>query len=260
MMFHDLWASRELAWRLLVRNISAQYRQSLLGYVWAFLPPIATALIWVFLNSQKIVNAGETDIPYPVYVMIGTLLWSSFTDALNSPLNSITGSKSMLAKINFPREALLLAGLGDVGFRLMIRLIVLALVFLWFQVAIPTTILLAPFGILTLIALGSMIGLLLVPIGMLYNDVPRGLGMALQLWFYITPVVYQPLTQGLLATLTQVNPISTILVTTRNWLAVGDLAPAPGFGLILGATLVLLFVGWVLFRLAMPHLIERISA
>ena len=89
-MAHDLWASRELAWRLFVRNISAQYRQSLLGYLWAFLPPIFTTLIFVFLNSQKILNIGETGIPYPAYVMMGTLLWQGFVDALNSPIKMET--------------------------------------------------------------------------------------------------------------------------------------------------------------------------
>ncbi len=48
-MFSDLMASRELAWRLFVRDISSQYRQSLLGYAWAFLGPLITTLLWVFL-------------------------------------------------------------------------------------------------------------------------------------------------------------------------------------------------------------------
>ena len=90
-MVADLRASRELAWRLLVRNISAQYRQTLLGYVWAFLPPIVTTLVWVFLNAQKIFDVGETGVPYPVYVLTGTILWQVFVDAMNSPLRQVDG-------------------------------------------------------------------------------------------------------------------------------------------------------------------------
>ncbi|HRI15465.1 MAG TPA: ABC transporter permease, partial [Verrucomicrobiota bacterium] len=72
-MFRDLLASRELAWRIFVRNNSAQYRQTMLGYVWAFLPPIATSLTFVFLSSQKVVNIGNTGgVPYPAFVIIGT--------------------------------------------------------------------------------------------------------------------------------------------------------------------------------------------
>ena len=112
-MWSDLLASRELAWRLMVRNISAQYRQSLLGYTWAILPPVVTTAIWVFLNSQKVFNVGDAGMPYPVFVLTGTVLWQTFTDALNSPLKVVTESKAMLAKINFPREALILTCLGS---------------------------------------------------------------------------------------------------------------------------------------------------
>jgi lipopolysaccharide transport system permease protein len=59
-MGSDLLAARELAWRLLVRNISAQYRQSVLGYAWAFLPPLFTTAIWVFLQSQRVLGVGDT--------------------------------------------------------------------------------------------------------------------------------------------------------------------------------------------------------
>ncbi len=58
-MWHDLIASRELAWRLFIRDISAQYRQSYLGIFWAFLPPIATGLVFIILQSKKVVNFIE---------------------------------------------------------------------------------------------------------------------------------------------------------------------------------------------------------
>ncbi|MBT8054682.1 MAG: ABC transporter permease, partial [Gammaproteobacteria bacterium] len=106
-MWSDLLASRELAWRLLVRNISAQYRQSLLGYAWAFLPPLFTTAIWVFLQSQKVFNVADTGMPYPVFVLTGTVLWQTFVEALNAPLKMINQSRAMLSKINFPREALI---------------------------------------------------------------------------------------------------------------------------------------------------------
>src|SRR5688572_9621685 len=74
-MFRDLSASRELAWRLFVRDTSARYRQSLLGYVWALLPPIFATITFVLLNQNGILQTSETPVPYPAYVLIGTLLW-----------------------------------------------------------------------------------------------------------------------------------------------------------------------------------------
>jgi len=259
-MVADLLASRELAWRLLVRNISAQYRQTLLGYLWAFLPPIATTLTFVFLNSQKILSVGDTSIPYPAYVMVGTLLWQGFVDALNSPLRLLRTSKSMLAKINFPREALILAGLGEVLFNFAIRLVLMFIVFVWFRIAVPPTILMAPIGVLALMALGLTIGILLAPLEILYQDIQRGLAIITTMWFFVTPVVYPPPTKWPASLLTQVNPVSPLLVTTRELLTTGTVSHPYSFSLIFGITLGLMFMAWVLYRLAMPYLIERIGA
>ena len=259
-MVSDLLASRELAWRLFVRNISAQYRQTMLGYLWAFLPPIVTTLTFVFLNSQNILSVGDTDIPYPAYVMVGTLLWQGFADALNSPIRLISSSRSMLARINFPREALILAGLGEVLFNFAIRLVLLLVVFIWFRIHVPTTVFLAPFGVLALMALGLMIGILLTPLGVLYQDIERGLAILLTMWFFVTPVVYPPPTRWPASLLAQLNPVSPLLITTRELLTTGTVSQPGGFLLITGIAFGLMLVGWVLYRVAMPHLVERMGA
>jgi lipopolysaccharide transport system permease protein len=106
-MFTDLVASRELAWRLAVRDIQAQYRQAFLGILWAFVLPLANTLAWIFLSSSGIVTLNETELPYPVYVFTGTMLWAIFMEALNAPLQQVTAAKPMLAKLNFPRESLI---------------------------------------------------------------------------------------------------------------------------------------------------------
>ena len=111
-MWRDLLASRELAWRLMVRDIKAQYRQSFLGIFWAFIPPIVTAVGFTMASDAKVLNVGVTDLPYPAYVMFSMTLWQTFVEALNSPIQAVNAAKSMLAKINFPREAIILAKLG----------------------------------------------------------------------------------------------------------------------------------------------------
>lgn len=258
-MWRDLLASRELAWRLLVRNINGLYRQTMFGYIWAFLPPIFTTLTFVFLNSQKIFSVGETDIPYPAYVMIGTLLWQGFADALRAPLQVINQSKNFIVKINFPREALLLAGAGEVLFNFAIRMILLAFVFIWFGIPVPGTAFLAPIGTIAIIALGLMLGILLIPIGVLYKDIEKGLPIITAMWMLLTPVVYPPPTAGLASWLVNLNPVSPLLSTTREMITTGTLTHLNGFKIVSGVTVVFLILGWVLYKLAFPHLIERIS-
>jgi lipopolysaccharide transport system permease protein len=259
-MFLDLIASRELAWRLFVRNFSAQYRQTFLGYLWAFLPPIISTLTFTFLNSQKIFQVGETAVPYPVYVMIGLLLWQLFVDALNSPIRLVTASKSMLTKINFPREALILTAVYEVLFNFCIRLVLLIVVFLCYQMSVSWTFLLIPLGIVLLLAFGLMIGIALTPLSILYQDIERALGLATYLWFFLTPVIYPPPTSGLAVSLIRLNPVSPLLNTTRDWLTNGRCFIPADFLIIGCFTLFALFLGWIIYRLAMPHLVARMSS
>jgi hypothetical protein len=85
----------------------------------------------------------------------------------------VTESRSMLAKINFPREALILAGIGLVLFNFAIRAVLLVAVMVWYQVPPTAGLLLVPLDVLALIGLGTMIGVLLTPLGILYQDVGR---------------------------------------------------------------------------------------
>lgn len=144
-MWYDLCSSRELAWRLVVRDISALYRQSLLGLLWAFLPPIVTALIFIILHQQEVFTVRETSIPYPAFVLVGTVLWQVFVDSINAPLRSVIAAKPMLAKIKFPYEALILSAMGQVLFNLGIKLVILAVVFIVFSI-LSRVVFPAPFG------------------------------------------------------------------------------------------------------------------
>ncbi|HKI46867.1 MAG TPA: hypothetical protein VKA08_16170 [Balneolales bacterium] len=259
-MFADLRTSRFLAWRLFVRNLAAQHRQSLLGYFWLLLVPAVQTLLWVFLNSQKIINVSPTDIPYPAFVLTGTLLWQGFVDALQTPMQQIQASKQMLTKIHFPHEAILIAAMGQVLVNFGIRLLLLVVVFLFFGVPITVSLLLAPLGILALIGFGMMIGLLLTPLSLLYGDVQKMLTMIISLWFFVTPVIYPSPIEGWAALVTRLNPVTSLLVTTRQLLTGGELTQIVPFMAVTAATVVLSFFSWVLFRLAMPYLIERVGS
>jgi lipopolysaccharide transport system permease protein len=258
-MFHDLRASSELAWRLCVRDISAQYRQRILGYVWAFIPPLVASLPFIFLRSQGIVGIRETVIPYPAYALIGTMIWQVFVDALNSPIKSVIAAKPMLAKINFPREAILLSGLGQVFFNFLIRLVLLVAVLSWFRIVPPLTAIFFPVGILSLVAIGFMVGVLLTPIGILYNDVPQMIPVLSAFLMLLTPVVYPPPQSGFAAALARFNPLTPLVVVTRDWITTGQSAHLFGFCVVTSTAVLLLFVGWVLYRVALPHIVARLG-
>jgi len=259
-IWHDVRRSRELSWRLFVRDVSAQYRQSLLGVVWAFVPPIVTSLIFVALRSSNLVNLGETDVPYPVYVMVGTILWQVFVESINAPLKAVTAAKPMLAKINFPREALVISALYTVLYGLAIKGVVILGVLLVFNVPLTWAAPLALGPMLAIVAVGMCLGLLLTPVGMLYADVASGLPVATQLLFFITPVVYVPPQSAVFRQIGALNPVSPPLSAARDLLTTGTMVNAEWLAVVSGASLLGLFVALVIYRAALPIFIERTSA
>lgn len=259
-MWRDLLTSRGLAWRLMVRDISAHYRQSFLGFAWAFLPPIVMAVGFTLAGNAKVINIAATHLPYPAYVMFSMILWQTFVEALNGPVVAVTNAKQMLARVNFPREAIVLAKLGEVSFNFGIKLFLIIAVFVWYQMPITWAALLAPLALLSLILLGTFFGLLLAPLGVLYQDVTQGLTAFTGLWLFLTPIIYPVPQSGTFATIVKLNPVTPLLVTTRELATTGVVSDPHRFLIVSAATLVGLFMTWVVFRLAMPFAIERVSS
>lgn len=259
-MGRDLLASRELAWRLMVRDISAQYRQAFLGLAWAFIPPIAMAVGFTLAKEARVFSVGETDIPYPAFVMFNTALWQTFVDAVMGPVQAVVAAKPMLARVNFPREAIVLAKLGEVGFNFGIKLVLIVALFLYFRVPVSWTVLLAPVALVHLILLGTTIGVLLAPIGMLYQDIARSLNMVMGFWLFLTPVIYPVPTTGLFGMLVSWNPVTPLLVTIRELATTGVVSNPVGFWVVSGFTIGGLLLTWVGFRIAMPYVIERVTS
>jgi lipopolysaccharide transport system permease protein len=259
-MAHDLFASRELAWRLFVRDISAQYRQSVLGYFWVFIPPLVASLPFIYLNSQGIVKIGGTPIPYAAYAIIGTIIWQVFVDALNAPLRTVTIAKPVLARINLPREAILLSALAQVVLGFLVRLILLIGVLAWFRIMPPATAVLFPVGVFSLILAGFVIGILITPLGLLYNDVQQTLPIVTTFLMLLTPVLYPAPQSGFAAAVAAYNPLTPLVTATRDWLTIGTTADMFSFVVITLFALAFLLLGWTAMRVAMPHLIARIGS
>jgi lipopolysaccharide transport system permease protein len=263
-MFKDISSSGELAMALAKRDISAQYRQSILGYVWAFLPVLGTTFVFLFLKSGGAFETGASGMAYPVYVFVGTMLWQLFADAVNGPLKMVTTSRAMLVKINFPREALILGGMLMTGFNFVIRLIILIPAlgyFAWkgvytFEIS---SLWLFPLGALSIVILGYTIGILLTPLGMLYKDIQMAMTMIMMFWMFISPVIVSIPESGLVSEVMKWNPVSPLLDTTRSWLVgIEPMLIGHYIGVMI-ISLVFLMIGWILYRVALPHIIARLG-
>jgi lipopolysaccharide transport system permease protein len=259
-VFREFPQAHELGYRLFKRNIKAQYRQSFLGFAWALIPPFVTAALWIFLRRNGVMTIGDTGIPYPVFVMIGTLLWQMFSESILTPLKMVNDNKSMLSKINIPREGLLLAGFYELMMNAFIKAILILLVLLMFrQTVSPCGIALAPLGMLCILLTGFSIGLVLTPLGMLFTDINRGLTVLLPFLMYLTPVIYPTPREGLLGTFMKVNPLATFIPVTRDWLTAQPVSHYWWFAGYAVFFLFLLSFSLIVYRLAMPMIIERMG-
>lgn len=259
-MIRDLIASGELGWRLAVRDISANYRQTFLGFLWAIILPLANTLVWIFLSRSGVVTVSETALPYPVYVFTGTMLWAIFMDALHAPLHVTTAAKGMLTKINFAREALILAGIYQTLFNTGIKVILMIVTLLALGFYPGWNLILFPLGILSLILVGTALGLLITPVGLLYTDIGKAIPLLMQFLMYFTPVVFPMPKEGWTATLFQANPLTPLILSSRDWLTGFSPEYVGHFLLINAISIILLMIFWVIYRLAMPILIERMGS
>lgn len=256
----DIYTSRFLAKQLAVRDISAQYRQSFLGVLWAFITPLTTAFVWILLSATGTIRLSDTGIPYPVYVFSGTLIWSIITEAINTPTISTNAAKGMMTKINFPKEALIISGIYKLLFNSSIKIgILLILVFLY-GVGFHWSLFLLPLAILGAILFGTTIGLFISPIGMLYSDIAKIISLTLRLLMYITPVVYVIPKEGIMKTIMQWNPFTPLILTTRDFIIGASPEYITYYLWIMVVCIPLFFLGLIFYRISIPILVERMSA
>lgn len=256
-MFRDLWKSKDLGFRLANRDIKSMYRQSLLGLFWAFITPLMTAAVWIFLNAAGAVKVGNTPIPYPAYVFSGTLVWAIFSESIMAPITQTQGAKGMMGKINFPKEGLLVSAFYKLSFNALIKILLLVVVILFLGVFPDWRVVLVPFIVLVLMFFGFAIGLALTPIGMLYGDIGRAIPIGLQLMMFLSPVVYTIPSEGVLRTIMNLNPVTPIIISVRNYMSGMDFYQLGYFWLVLGITLLLGLFAWLFYRLSIPIIVER---
>lgn len=261
---YSLWTAFphacELAWRFFLRDTRASYRQSLLGYLWIVLPPLANTAVWVLLNKAEVIRIASGAVPYPVFVLISTVLWAAFNGAVTSTLASVNEARGILNKVNFPHESLAYSAFLKSFVDAVIPAVMLLPASWLYHVPVRTCALLFPLSLVAALLLGLAIGLILVPLASLYSDVSRTAQLVLRFGFFVTPVIFPLPTTGWARSLMLLNPLTPIIVSGRTWMAGSGESMPLAFAAVFGGSLAVIAMGLVLFKVALPHLIERLSA
>ena len=257
-MLKDVARSRTLIWYLAARDFKGQYKQSLLGYATALVPPLAAAAVFTFVARKQLLPLGNTSLPYPLYVLLGMTVWGLFSGVVGSTTGSLGGAANLIKKMKFPREAVVFAALAQPLTDTAIRAVPVTIFIFVYGVHVRAITLLLPFVLLPLVLLALGLGFMLTVLNALARDVSTTVGLALQLGLLLTPVVYPPPTSWPFVLINYVNPVSAFVTATQDLVATGQLSmPAPLFASTLLGWLAFL-VGWRLFRLAQPIIGDRL--
>jgi len=256
-MLRDVLRSKDLIWRLFLRNWAAHYRQSWLGYVWAVVPSVVAVLSFWYLARRRVLPIGATPIPYVAYALWGLSVWRLFTACYNTAAGALNGAGPMISRINFPKEALIFASIGRALFDFLIRLVMIAVVFVWFRIVPAWTAILLPLALLPVVLMALGFGMIISVLSVAGADIANVISITLNFGMLVTPVIYPPLKSWPLSLLNVFNPVSPVIIASHDLLERGSLS-MPGPYVMSWLFAVLLFgVGWRFFCLAMPRVAER---
>lgn len=186
----ELWHYRELFYFFTWRDIKIKYKQTVLGFLWAILQPLLMMIIFT-LFFGRILNVPSQNLPYPVFVFSGLLLWNMFSAGLSNSANSMVSNSAIIKKIYFPRliipASAILVTLFDflMAFVLFIPLLIfyhqsLSWSALWYW---PLAIMISAVA-----TLGP--GCLLAALNVKYRDFRYVIPFLIQILFFLTPIIY----------------------------------------------------------------------
>jgi len=185
----DLERHRELLYFLTWRDIKVRYKQTALGIAWAILQPLAVALaLAVFLG--RMIHLPSDNLPYPVFVYAGMVLWQLFAQGLTESSNSIVNNERLISKVYFPRLLVPLSAILASLLDFVISLIVLVLFLVYFRIAPTGAVVLFPLFVLPVILSSLGAGLWLSALNVKFRDVRHTVNFLVQFWFFATPVAY----------------------------------------------------------------------
>ena len=226
----ELIEYHELLFFLVWRDIKVRYKQSVLGAMWAILQPFMTMVVFtLFFNRMAGVSSG--DVPYPLFSYAGLLPWTFFAQGLSQSSNSLVGSANLIKKVYFPRVVVPISSIlsGIVDF--MLAFVVLIGMMAWYGVWPNATLLFLPLLLLLAFVTAMGVGLWLAALNVEYRDVRYVVPFIIQLWLFVTPVIYPATTvvakleeSGVPGWLYGLNPMAGVVEGFR-WALFGGAAP-----------------------------------
>jgi lipopolysaccharide transport system permease protein len=217
----ELWAYRDLIALFVHRDFVAQYKQTILGPLWFFIQPLISTIFYtiVFAKVAKISTAG---LPPIIFYLSGTIAWNYFSTILLKTSDTFTSNASIFGKVYFPRLTVPLSIVISNLIQFSIQFLLLIVVMIYysfngFDFKFDMTLILIPFMLIVIAGMGLGFGIIISSLTTKYRDLKQLVSFGVQLWMYITPVIF-PLSsiEGKYRIFFLINPLTGIVETFRT--------------------------------------------
>jgi len=256
-MIKNIIDSRELIWRLCVRDFSARYKQSLLGWAWIFLMPVITMGTFLLLNISGIIRIGQIPVPYPIFGLLGFSLWQALSNGWAVLTVSVTSASSLVRDINFPKEALIFSSIGQIIVDFLIRLALILIVYLLYGLTPSFWILLFPLYVLPIFLLTLGLGFLTSLMNVIVRDTISFINVGMNFFLFLMPIMYTMPEKGFLAQINKYNPVFFLINTPRDLIISGNIKYPTEFFISLLITVIVFLIGWFIFYISQSKIAER---
>jgi lipopolysaccharide transport system permease protein len=256
----ELLRYRELIFNLIMRELKARYKSSVLGFFWSLLNPLGMMLVFTVVFTIMMPNNAIEN--FPIFVLCGLLPWNFFSAGIMAGTNSIINNNNLVKKVYFPREVLPIASVLANLVNFLLALLVLFAALIVFRAQLSPYIWLLP--IVILIQTCFLMGMVFIfsALNVFYRDTLMILEVVILAWFFLTPVFYPieilPRSQVMLGQVLDLhrlmyilNPMASLISTYRDLLYWGYRTDLDFFlRTVLTALLVLAFGYWFFTRLS----------
>lgn len=248
--WRDLWLYRELFYILSWRDISARYKQTVVGVLWALIKPLLTMIVFTVIFGKLAKLPTEGNAPYAIMVYAAMLPWQFFASSLTESSHSLVGNAQLITKVYFPRLIIPTSSVITCFIDFLISFAILIVLMIYYRFTPTVNIIVLPVFLIMAFAAALGMGLYITSINVKYRDFRYVVPFLVQFGLYISPVGFSssiiPEKYQLLYSL---NPMVAVIDGFR-WAIIGQGAGIywPGFFLSLGTISLFLYVGIRKFR------------
>jgi len=250
----ELWNARHLIAALSINDVKLRYKNSFLGFIWTFLEPLLMLMVLFFVFS----NIIKSDIDnYPLYLLLGLIMWYMFSRATNMGLVSLSDRAHIIQKIYIKKEVFVISSCITAFIMMIFEFVVFGVFLAVFQFIPPATIVLLPVILFEIFVLSLGVSFLLSILNVYFKDIRFIWQVVMQAGFFVTPIIYTlDMFPENIRVILELNPMAHIISMSHNLILYGTPVDINSAYYLLATTTAIFVVGYVVFRKKEAKIVE----